>query len=327
MKRPKVSIMIPVYNREGLIGECIQSALDQTFADLEIVIVDNASVDNTWNVCRAFAEKDKRIRVYRNSKNIGPVGNWLRCIQESRGEFGKLLFSDDVMYPQFLEHTLPYLEDPDVAFVSTAVQIGKAPGQGGIYFRRSEADCYLPSSRYLDLLTCDAIMPYSPAAAIFRMEDIRDNLLASIPVKAGCDFARNGAGPDVLLYALTALKYKYVVMLPYTDMFFRAHTGSITESDQDRSVWKNYYAAIAWFCRQNMSRRHWAKYVARTWLYEFKAQHRPSSLISHCNTYEGDGSLLEVLLVSREVVRESLLFVLRQYRRSRELISQAFYNG
>ena len=77
---PRVSILIPVYNREALIGECIQSALFQTFTDFEVIIVDNASTDNTWGICQRFAEQDKRVRVFRNEKNIGPVRNWRRCV-------------------------------------------------------------------------------------------------------------------------------------------------------------------------------------------------------------------------------------------------------
>ena len=69
-----VSILVPVFNREELIGDCIQSALDQTFDDLEVVVVDNASTDGTWDVCRTYGEKDSRV-LYR----------WdLGCVQDLR---------------------------------------------------------------------------------------------------------------------------------------------------------------------------------------------------------------------------------------------------
>src|SRR2546427_6401542 len=107
MTAPLVSILIPVYNRKQLVGPCIQSALDQTVREFEVVIVDNASTDGTWQVCEAFAAKDKRVRVIRDPLNVGPVRNWQRCMQEAGGLYGKILFSDDLIEPTFLERTLP----------------------------------------------------------------------------------------------------------------------------------------------------------------------------------------------------------------------------
>jgi len=75
---PKVSILIPVFNRKDYIAECIQSALDQTFTDFEVVVVDNASEDGTWEICQQFAANDQRVRIFQNDTNIGPVRNWRR---------------------------------------------------------------------------------------------------------------------------------------------------------------------------------------------------------------------------------------------------------
>ena len=58
MNSPLVSILIPVYNRQDLLPVCIESALAQTITDLEVVIVDNASTDKTWEVCQKFARQD-----------------------------------------------------------------------------------------------------------------------------------------------------------------------------------------------------------------------------------------------------------------------------
>src|SRR5579872_5687154 len=97
MSAPLVSIIVPVYNRRRLLAECLESALDQTWRDMEVVVVDNASTDGTWDVCRAFARADSRVRIFRNPENIGPVRNWQRCFREAEGRFGKLLFSEDVL--------------------------------------------------------------------------------------------------------------------------------------------------------------------------------------------------------------------------------------
>ena len=65
----KVSVLMPAYNASLYIKEAIESVLSQTFTDFELIIVDDCSTDDTWNVIKSF--KDKRIRAYRNKKNLG----------------------------------------------------------------------------------------------------------------------------------------------------------------------------------------------------------------------------------------------------------------
>ena len=125
MSQPIVSILIPTYNRQDLITETVQSALSQTYQDFEIVIVDNQSTDNTYQVCLDLAKTDSRIRVYQNEENIGPVRNWQRCVELAHGEYAKILFSDDLIHPTFLEKTVNLLADPSVGYVFTGVLHGQ----------------------------------------------------------------------------------------------------------------------------------------------------------------------------------------------------------
>ena len=88
---PQVSILVPVYNRAHCIEQTLASALEQTFTDLEVVVVDNCSTDGSWELIQRVATRDPRVRVFRNDSNIGPVRNWLRCVREARGELGQIL--------------------------------------------------------------------------------------------------------------------------------------------------------------------------------------------------------------------------------------------
>jgi len=74
--QPKVSIGMPVYNGEKTIKKAINTLLAQTFRDFELIISDNASDDETENICRRFALKDKRIHYLRQSKNLGASANF-----------------------------------------------------------------------------------------------------------------------------------------------------------------------------------------------------------------------------------------------------------
>lgn len=101
MKRPEVSVCIPVYNAEPFIGQAIESALAQTYKDFELIILDNKSTDNTLKVIRRY--KDKRIRVVAHKKNLGAEANWNAAVNEARGRFIKILCADDYLYPDCLE--------------------------------------------------------------------------------------------------------------------------------------------------------------------------------------------------------------------------------
>jgi len=117
--RPKVSICIPSYNNGSLIGSAIRSVLDQTFKDIEIIVVDNDSVDDSERVVRSLS--DERIKFSKNSKNIGMTRNWNKCISMASGEFICLLCADDMYLPTFVERTLSMLEThPNLGFVHCA---------------------------------------------------------------------------------------------------------------------------------------------------------------------------------------------------------------
>ena len=94
---PLVSIGIPVYNAESTIAACIESALAQNYANFEILISDNPSTDATSEKCKLFQNSDKRIRYFRQDRNIGGLNNFNFVLQESKGFYFRWLGSDDVI--------------------------------------------------------------------------------------------------------------------------------------------------------------------------------------------------------------------------------------
>jgi glycosyltransferase involved in cell wall biosynthesis len=111
-----VSIGLPVYNGGRYVAEAIESVLAQTFADFELVVCDNASTDETEEICRTFERRDDRVRYERNTVNIGAVGNHNRCIEHSTGRYFMWLGSDDVLGASLLEQCVAALDgDPSAA--------------------------------------------------------------------------------------------------------------------------------------------------------------------------------------------------------------------
>jgi len=92
---PEVSVGLPVYNGERHLAEAVQSICDQTFADFELIISDNASTDGTAEICEELAGRDTRIRYARQPANIGAIRNWDFVACAARGTFFKWASAND----------------------------------------------------------------------------------------------------------------------------------------------------------------------------------------------------------------------------------------
>lgn len=114
----KVSIVIPTYNGADFIGAALESVLNQTFAEFEVVVSDDASTDGTIPIVESI--EDPRVTISRDRSHVGPGGNWNRALALARGEYIKVLAQDDVLYPHNLEVAVDVLDaDPSVSFVAT----------------------------------------------------------------------------------------------------------------------------------------------------------------------------------------------------------------
>lgn len=96
-----VTIGLPTYNRAPCLARAIESALSQDYSRLEVVISDNASTDDTVNICRSY-QSDSRVRYIRQSTNQGPTKNFMTVLQAARGEYFMWLADDDWLDPQYV---------------------------------------------------------------------------------------------------------------------------------------------------------------------------------------------------------------------------------
>ncbi|MCX7738945.1 MAG: glycosyltransferase [Hydrogenothermaceae bacterium] len=247
MKDKLCSILVPVYNRELYIRDTLRSAMEQTYENIEIIVVDNNSTDNTWNILKEMASTDKRIKIYRNEENIGPVKNWKRCIDLASGEYGKILWSDDLISPDFLEKTIPFLQDKEVGFVFTTTEIfGDDTEKGMITYNIGDTGVY-EIERYIHGILIDGNFPVSPGCALFRLEDLKKSLIVDVPNKVNSDFAMHAIGNDLLIFLLTAIRYKYFAFINEKLSFFRAHKESISISSRASKIALHYLLAKSYF--------------------------------------------------------------------------------
>jgi glycosyltransferase involved in cell wall biosynthesis len=165
--QPLVSVCIPTYNAEKTVVNTVQSILNQTYQNLEIIIVNNASTDDTLALLRQF--KDPKIKIYTNSKNIGGEKNWNRCIELASGEYIAIFHADDLYMPDIVEKQVQVFQDkPPIGAVFTMTNhinecgeiIGehKLPvelkGKGIYYF----PEIFISILKNLNILVCPSAM-------------------------------------------------------------------------------------------------------------------------------------------------------------------------
>jgi glycosyltransferase involved in cell wall biosynthesis len=123
-ERPlSVTVCVPTRNRAGALPRALESVLGQSFADLEVLIGDNASTDTTAEVCRDFASRDARVRPIRRPRNLGLTENFNALLMAARGEHVMVLADDDWLAPDYVERCLAVLDAyPDHVVVTGAAR-------------------------------------------------------------------------------------------------------------------------------------------------------------------------------------------------------------
>lgn len=103
MANTKVSVIVPIYNSEKCLERCIKSIINQTYKDLEILLVDDCSTDGSIKICESFAKQDNRIIIINNKSNLGVSGARNAGLDFANGEFIQFVDSDDFIEPNMTE--------------------------------------------------------------------------------------------------------------------------------------------------------------------------------------------------------------------------------
>ena len=120
-RNPTVSICLPVYNGSKYLAEAIDSALQQTFEDFELIVCDDRSTDGSVAIAQALTVKDARIKLQVNEGKLGLFENYNRCLSRAHGKYLKLFAQDDLFDRDLLEQMVAVLdENPKVSLVSCA---------------------------------------------------------------------------------------------------------------------------------------------------------------------------------------------------------------
>ena len=194
-----VSIGLPIHNGEFFLKKRIDSILNQTFKNFELIISDNASTDQTRKICEEYAKQDSRIQYIRQKKNMGAIPNFKFVLQNAKGKYFVWAAVDDFWKPTFLSKNIEILESNTniIGSISKVDFFGKyadrynpKPGD------KIEHRHVLPfSGNYLDKVRIALLLGDTMIYSIFRI----DLLKKSIPSKNNFQ--------DGMILMLTILKY------------------------------------------------------------------------------------------------------------------------
>ena len=135
MNQPLVSVCIPAYNNADYIKETITCVLNQTYKNIELIVVDDQSKDNTVEVVKSIA--DDRIKLYINEENLGMSGNWNRCMELCTGEYIKLICADDLIHETLIQREVDIMEQhPEVLLVESDTQFVDKNGKAKGFYKR-----------------------------------------------------------------------------------------------------------------------------------------------------------------------------------------------
>lgn len=122
MERPLVSVIIGIYNTEKSLSQSIQSILDQTYTNWELIMCDDCSTDNTYEVAKEFASKYDNIKVIRNEENKRLAYSLNQCLKIAKGEYIARMDADDICVPTRFEKQVAFLsENPEYSVVGSAI--------------------------------------------------------------------------------------------------------------------------------------------------------------------------------------------------------------
>jgi glycosyltransferase involved in cell wall biosynthesis len=171
---PLLSIGLFVYNGERYLEETLDSILNQTFTDFELIISDNASTDRTGEIAQAYAERDGRIRYYRSEKNMGAGWNVRRVYELATAKYFKQAAADDLLEPDFLRRCVEILERDSGCVVAYART--KEVDENGTFIKNyimpMKTDSDDPVARFRGIMMAGGGMCYQ-IFGVMRMSALR----------------------------------------------------------------------------------------------------------------------------------------------------------
>lgn len=167
MDKPFISVIVPVFNVGGYLEKCLDSLLAQTYPNVEVILVNDMSTDNSGSICDAYAAEDGRIQVVHLSQNRGPSAARNEGIRRARGDYISFVDADDSVEPELLEKLYKSLAEAGAEIsICGADGIQLKSGSGKVYGQAEAVRC----------LACGYPFNLVPWAKLYKAELVKRNL-------------------------------------------------------------------------------------------------------------------------------------------------------
>ena len=221
---PRISIGVPFHNVEEYLPQCLDSIIDQTFTDFEVIMVDDGSTDGSFEICQKYAAKDSRFKLfYQENGGVAKARN--NCLRHMTGDFITWIDSDDWIEKDYLEKLADTQKETDADIVSTGLKTFR---DGNFYIVNGNME------KYNDFP--DRVIPTKVAIAdMFGSKYLLVNMcgnLVDAELYNGFVFSGNLMYEDYGNKYKLFLKSKKIVGLPGSGYIYRIHSSSIMGSNR-----------------------------------------------------------------------------------------------
>ncbi len=227
-----VTIGIPTFNRSHFVLDALQSCLNQTYSNLDIVVADNASVDDTWEKLNGI--KDPRVRLIRQTSNVGGARNFNTCVREAKGDLFLLLCDDDLLEPTAIEKLSKPLREGFNGIPAASIGLAWSnylnvnQDRKPLWKSRS-GPAIEPSVAFIEGLLNGFRGPML-SAVLTRTADVRKF--------GGYDGERHAMLSDTGNWGRVALSYPHVVCVPEPLMRYTVHEETATNKEGTARDWQ-----------------------------------------------------------------------------------------
>ncbi len=233
----EISVIIPVYNAENFLLKCIESVLGQTFADFELILVNDGSKDNSLQICKEYSLKDDRIVVI-DKKNGGAASARNKGLDVAKGNYVVFIDSDDYVDNQYLEKLYQAVKQNDADMAVCSLVVFKGQEQNKYV---NEDKVYSQKDYVLDCFNGNIkdITAFGPCMKIISLKIIKDD---DIRFPEGYKLSE-----DRIFNLLIMDKLKKVVTISYVGYYYVDNVNSLTHNRRDDYIVQNIIQAETCF--------------------------------------------------------------------------------
>lgn len=208
----KVSIIIPVYNAENYLYNTINSVINQTYIDIEIILIDDNSKDNSWLICKKFAKKDSRIKILKNRKNKGVSYSRNKGLNIATGKYIVFVDSDDTVDKNYIFELVNANKEDfyDIIVANFKNVFIENNKQNKSIVKYNEISTNSLSGKFFDDYYYIKSVLTPPWGKLFKRKIIEENNIKfPIEISSGEDYIFN------MQYYMFVKQYKYIDMYLY----------------------------------------------------------------------------------------------------------------